>query len=240
MTLMTASILIAQPSRKSGGKTVLRWYFAAILVITMMAALVTPAEADMIAAGSKAEARASLDTGIQAARAGNFSDAITILGQHAEDGHVMAHYGLGLIYAKDRGASLPARPAVAHRHFQAAARKGHVGALFELGFQYERGLGTTADMKKALQLYRIAAHNNHLNAQFNLAVLLSRGGAVKPNLREAYFWALTAQHNARARPQGSLTFERLTKLVKQIRSTLPHQAATQATNAAIKLTGQPV
>ena len=78
----------------------------------------------------------------------------------------------------------------------------------------------------------IAAHNNHLNAQFNLAVLLSHGGTVKANPREAYFWALAAQHTARTRPQGALTFDKVTKLVKQIRSTLPHQAASQATRAA--------
>ena len=83
-------------------------------------------------------------------------------------------------------------------------------------------------------------HHIDLNAQFNLAVILSRGGTVKPDLREAYFWALAAQHRARTHPRGPLTVERLTKLVRQIRSALPHQAASQATRAATRLTGQPV
>jgi len=245
MTVTIASILIAQPSSRRSAKTTRRkttrrWCLAVLCGIAALSAVATQAAADIVAHGPETRATASLATGIKAARAGQFGDAITILGQHAEAGHVMAHYGLGLIYAKARGAALPARPNVAHRHFRAAARKGHVGSIFELAFQFERGIGTAADMKTALRFYRLAAHNNHLNAQFNLAVLLSRGGAVKPNPREAYFWALAAQHNARTRPQGALTFEKVTRLVRQIHSTLPHQAASQATRAATLLTGQPV
>ena len=240
MTVTIASILISQPSRRGSAKTTRRWCLAVLCGMAALSAVATQAAADIIANGPDTRATASLATGITAARAGQFGDAITILGQHAESGHVMAHYSLGLIYAKARGAALPARPKLAHRHFRAAARKGHVGSIFELAFQFERGIGTAADMKTALRFYRIAAHNNHLNAQFNLAVLLSRGGTVKANPREAYFWALAAQHTARTRPQGALTFDKVTKLVKQIRSTLPHQAASQATRAATLLTGQPV
>ena len=240
MTIPYANILITQPSRTKRASAPLRWCLAALFGLASLSAITTSAAADAIAAGPEAQATTSLGIGIKAARKGQFGDAITILGQHAEDGQVMAHYGLGLIYSKARSASLPARPALAHRHFKAAARKGHVGAIFELAFQYERGIGTNADMQTALRFYRLAAHHNHLNAQFNLAVLLSRGGTVKANPREAYVWALAAQHNARTRPQGALTFEKVTKLVRQIRSTLPHQAASQATRAATRLTGQPV
>ena len=240
MTATIASILISQPSRTRRIKGTLRWYLAILFGVATLSTVAVPAAADIIANGPGAQDRASPAAGIKAARSGQFADAIAILGQHAEDGHVMAHYGLGLIYSKARGATLPARPEVAHWHFRAAAKKGHVGAIFELAFQYERGIGTEADMKTALRFYRLAAHHNHLNAQFNLAVLLSRGGNVKPNPREAYIWALAAQHNARTKPRGTLTYEKITKLVRQIRSTLHHQAASRATRAATKLTGQPV
>jgi len=240
MTVTIASILIAQPSRSRSKKLMRRWHLAIILVIGTLAAFALPAAAHVTASGPETLAKPSLSAGIKAARAGEFATAITILEPHAEQGHVVAHYGLGLIYSKDRGDALPARPELAHQHFQAAAKKGHVGAIFELGFQFERGIGTAADIQTALRFYRLAAHNNHLNAQFNLAVLLSRGGSVKPNRREAYFWALAAQHNARTKPQGALTFERVTKLVHQIRSTLQHQSASQALRASTVLTGQPV
>ena len=240
MTVTIANILIAQASHNKGRQPALRWYLAAILVLTALAAFTTPAMADNITARPDNPSQGSLVAGIKAARAGHFADAIAILGRLAEQGHVIANHGLGLIYSKDRGATLPARPELAHQHFQAAAKKGHVGAIFELGFQFERGIGTNADMKTALQFYRVAAHHNHLNAQFNLAVLLSRGGGVKANPREAYFWALAAQHTARTKPQGALTFEKVTKLVRQIRSTLPHQSASRASRATTILTGQPI
>jgi len=240
MNVTIASTLVSRSAHTSNRRNTPAWYLATLLGLVALAATTAPVAADSVAASPHTQAAASLDTGIKAARAGRFADAVTILGRHAEAGHIKAHYALGLIYSKARGAALPARPAPAHRHFLAAARKGHVGAIFELAFQYERGIGTGADMPTALKFYRLAAHGNHLNAQFNLAVLLSRGGTVKPNPREAYFWALAAQHNARIKPQGALTFEKVTRLVKQIRSTLPHQAASQASRAAIRLTGQPV
>ena len=237
MTSVFATIMMSRV-RPQDRRTVLGWSLATILGVSGL--LATPAAATDIMAGQVAKPGTSLAAGIKAAHAGQFADAITILRPHAEEGRAKAHYALGLIYSKARGAGLPARPDQAHHHFQQAASTGHIGAIFELAFQYERGIGAAADMNKALQLYRIAAHHNHLNAQFNLAVILSRGGTVKPDLREAYFWALAAQHRARTHPRGPLTVERLTKLVRQIRSALPHQAASQATRAATRLTGQPV
>lgn len=254
MNVTIASILISRPSRNKSRQTALHQCLATFLMAAALSALAPSvaaveaeaaaeavvAAADKITASPDTPASTSVDAGIKAARAGRFADAIAILRKHAEDGDVIAHYSLGLIYSKARGAALPERPALAHRHFQAAAKKGHVGAVFELAFQFERGIGTDANMETALRLYRIAAHNNHLNAQFNLAVLLSRGGAVKANPHEAYFWALTAQHNASIKPQGALTFERVTRLVRQIRASLSHQAASRVSRVAIKLTGQPI
>lgn len=193
MNVTIASILISRPSRNKSRQTALHRCLATFLMAAALSALAPAvaaveaeaaaeavvAAADKITASPDTPASTSVDAGIKAARAGRFADAIAILRKHAEDGDVIAHYSLGLIYSKARGAALPERPALAHRHFQAAAKKGHVGAVFELAFQFERGIGTDANMETALRFYRIAAHNNHLNAQFNLAVLLSRGGAVK-------------------------------------------------------------
>ena len=95
-------------------------------------------------------------------------------------------------------------------------------------------------MDYALAYYRVAAAKNHLNAQYNLAVLLSRGGDVKPDLREAFFWAAAARNNARIRPRGELTLEKVSRLAQMIRERLPHQTASKAGLAATRLTGQPI
>ena len=135
---------------------------------------------------------------------------------------------------------MPARPELSHRHYKAAAHRGHVDSIFELAFQYERGIGTEANTDHALAYYRVAAAKNHLKAQYNLAVLLSRGDDVKPDLREAFFWAAAAKNNARIRPRGELTLEKVSRLAQMIHERLPYQTASKAGLAATRLTGQPI
>ena len=129
---------------------------------------------------------------------------------------------------------------LSHRHFRNAAQRGHVGAVFEVAFQFERGIGTEPDVKRAIRLYRLAARSNHLNAQYNLAVLLSSGSGVDPDLPQAYFWATAAHHNAVRSPNPVLTETRTRGLTRTIRARLPYQQAAKASTAAAKLTGQPI
>ena len=182
---------------------------------------------------------ATVETGIAAAEAGRLHDAITILTPHAARDHAGANYVLGLIYLRDRG-TLKSRPALSHKHFARAAATGHVASIFEAAFQFERGIGTTRDMDRAIRLYQLAARANHLNAQFNLAVLLSHREAKREDLQQAYFWAIAARNNAIRTGNKRLTDSRISILVKAIRTRIPHQAAAQASSAAARLTGQPV
>lgn len=247
MNLMIARFQVSRPGHISGMASVAKRSFAplpfaplsllAALALMATTILVAPVAADRPAEDAF---KATVGDGIAAAREGRFRDAIAIWEPHAAKGNPVAHYGLGILYAADRGPDMPARPTLSHLHYDAAARKGHVPAIFELAFQFERGVGTDPDMDKAVSLYRVAAGKNHLNAQYNLAVLLSRGGRIKPDLREAYFWVKAAQHNASIRPQGILTFERVSQLARTIRARLPHQIASKADRAATSLTGQPI
>ena len=116
---------------------------------------------------------------------------------------------------------MPARLELSNQHFKAAAHKGNVDSVFELAFQYERGIGTEANTDHMLAYYRVAAVKNHLKAQYNLAILLSRSDDVKPDLREAFFWAAAAKNNVRTRPRGELTLEQVSRLVQMIRERLP-------------------
>ena len=178
--------------------------------------------------------------GLAAAKSNRIGAAIALWTPLAESGHTEAQYGLGLIYSAPRGDKFPANHDLAHRMYHAAAKSGHVGAVFELAFQYERGHGTEKNMKKAIGLYHIAAFKNHLNAQFNLAILLANGEAGKPNYSAAYVWATAARHNAVKTPHPTLDRSRFGKLVSEIRAHLPHATAMRAGRTAIKLTGQPI
>ena len=108
---------------------------------------------------------ATVADGINAIREGKFRDAVAIWTPHAEAGNPAAKNGLGLIHSRDRRAGMQAHLALSHRHYKAAAHKGHVDSVFELAFQYEHGIGTKANTDHALAFYRIGAARNHLNAQ---------------------------------------------------------------------------
>lgn len=237
MKLMMVHIFVSHPAPRTAGWSCLKGQVLALGLLMAAMFVATPATANQ---HGDAVFKPTVGDGIAAARDGRFRDAIAIWEPHAADGNAVAHYGLGLTYSKERGPDMPARPMLSHLHYQAAATAGHVSAIFELAFQYERGVGTEVDMDKALTLYRIAAAKNHLNAQYNLAVLLSHGGKVEPNLREAFFWVTAAQHNARIRPRGELTFEKVSELARIIRAKVPHQTASKAGRAATRLTGQPI
>ena len=129
------------------------------------------------------------------------------------------------------------RETQSHQMFVAAARQGHIGAVFELGFQFERGIGTSADMSKALQMYRIAAAKNHLNAQHNLAVLLSAGKNGKPDFAKAYLWAIAAKNNAIKTMHPVLTPQLMNSLAQRIRSKIQHGDAVRARRTVVSLTG---
>ena len=51
---------------------------------------------------------------------------------------------------------------------------------------------------------------------------------MKPDLREAFFWAAAARNNARIRPRGELTLEKVSRLAQMIRERLPYQTASKA------------
>ena len=216
------------------------WITILLFLAAILANSAEPAKADIeVAHAINHHTEAPVEAGTDAAKTGRIRDAITILTPHANNGHAMANYILGLIYVRDHGA-LTSRPALSHRHFSRAASAGHVSSIFEAAFQFERGIGTAKDMGRAMHLYRIAARANHLNAQFNLAVLLSHRKAEYKTLQQAYFWAVAARNNAVRTGAGDRQESRIAALLDSIRPRIPHQAAAQASAAAARLTGQPV
>ena len=127
--------------------------------------------------------------------------------------------------------------ALAHKYFKRAAQQGHIGAVFELAFQFERGIGTAPDMKRARLLYKVAARKNHLNAQYNLAILLAAGNGGKADFKQAYIWVLAAHSNALKTSHTVLTPQRVSKLAQKIRTKIRYHDAVKARRVAVHLTG---
>ena len=127
--------------------------------------------------------------------------------------------------------------ALAHKYFKRAAQQGHVAAVFELAFQFERGIGTAPDMKRARLLYKVAARKNHLNAQYNLAILLAAGNGGKADFKQAYVWVLAAHSNALKTSHTVLTPQRVSKLAQKIRTKIRYHDAVKARRVAVHLTG---
>ena len=130
-----------------------------------------------------------------------------------------------------------AMAALAHAYFKRAAQQGHIGAAFELAFQFERGIGTNTDLKRARLLYKVAARQNHLNAQYNLAILLAAGSGGKADFKQAYMWVLAAHSNALKTSHTVLTPQRINQLAQKIRTRIRYHDAVKARRGAIRLTG---
>lgn len=130
-----------------------------------------------------------------------------------------------------------AMAALAHAYFKRAAQQGHIGAAFELAFQFERGIGTNTDLKRARLLYKVAARQNHLNAQYNLAILLAAGSDGKADFKQAYMWVLAAHSNALKTSHTVLTPQRVNQLAQKIRTRIRYHDAVKARRGAIRLTG---
>lgn len=130
-----------------------------------------------------------------------------------------------------------AMAALAHAYFKRAAQQGHIGAAFELAFQFERGIGTNTDLKRARLVYKVAARQNHLNAQYNLAVLLAAGSGGKADFKQAYMWVLAAHSNALKTSHTVLTPQRVNQLAQKIRTRIRYHDAVKARRGAIRLTG---
>ena len=132
--------------------------------MALCAAILLPGPAPATPLANSAP-EATVVNGIVAIREGDFCESVAIWTPHAEAGNPAAHKGRGFVYLLDRGAGMPARPELSHRHYNAAAKRGNVDFVFELILQYERSIGIKANTDHALAYCRVAAAKNLLNVQ---------------------------------------------------------------------------
>ncbi|MFQ6016742.1 MAG: tetratricopeptide repeat protein [Kiloniellaceae bacterium] len=68
------------------------------------------------------------------------------------------------------------------------AEQGHVGAQYNIGVLYDRGLGVPQDFAEAIEWYRRAAERGHLDAQANLGFAYQQGRGVAQDYAAAAKW----------------------------------------------------
>ncbi|MES0828476.1 tetratricopeptide repeat protein [Ruegeria sp. SCP11] len=109
----------------------------------------------------------SLQDGILALEAGNYSEAHEMLLPFGQAGNVDAQYNLGVMY--EEGLGVEQDFSEAFRWMNLAATQGDPDAQVRLGLLFENGLGTEADMVEAAKWYRLSAEQGNLHGQSNLA-----------------------------------------------------------------------
>ena len=144
----------------------------------------------------------------------------------ADQGHVLGHYGLGVMYAGEpcTEADAPnrgAQPAIealpwstcpfpgvlqdfveAERWFRLAADQGNGAAQVVLGRMYADGRGIPPDEAAAARWLRLAADQGYINGQHDLGVLYRDGRGVPEDFTEAVRWFRLAAEATYPRPNS--------------------------------------
>lgn len=149
---------------------VLRFPVALVLSIVCLAA---PAWADFKA-------------GENAYHRGDYATALREWQPLAKQGHAVAQYNLGLLYANGQG--VPKDDAQARQWYEKAAVQGHAAAQVNLGSLYDYGRGVPQDFKMAVKWYRRSANQGNDLAQRRLGLLYERGDGVPQDYVQAYMW----------------------------------------------------
>merc|ERR1711907_489650 len=73
----------------------------------------------------------------------------------------------------------------AHEMYKQAAELGDLDAMYRLGQNYQRGVGTTKDIHHASELFEAAANKGHPQAMYALAILYLLGRGVEKDRKRA-------------------------------------------------------
>ena len=79
--------------------------------------------------------------------------------------------------------------------YEQAAQRGHVEAMYSLGYMHAYGKGTSSNPKKAFDWYKKAAEQGFVKAQYYTGLAFHRGEGVKKDIRKAFEWYRKAAEN---------------------------------------------
>lgn len=131
----------------------------------------------------EAEARALLEKGLAARDRGDYSTALTALGDAAKGGLPEAIFEFGQMFFTGRGVERSLQRC--YECAVSAAKLGYPRAMLFIGTLYLKGIGLPADGKKAAEWLEQAAELGDASAQFNLALLYSKGDMIERNWDKA-------------------------------------------------------
>ena len=110
-----------------------------------------------------------------------------LLVTRTEGKHVArVQYKLGLAYELGRGAGRD--DAKASSLYEAAARGGHVKAMFAYAISLDEGRGLSRDPAKAVEWFQHAAAKGSAKAQFSLGIRFAEGRGVARDPGRALHW----------------------------------------------------
>ncbi|MEE8516796.1 MAG: tetratricopeptide repeat protein, partial [Alphaproteobacteria bacterium] len=148
---------------------------------------------------ARADSASDLGDGAAAYTRGDFANALKKFKPLAEEGHAIAQFVLGAMYANGRG--VPRDPAEAVKWYRKAAEQGHADAQYNLSLMYRSGEGVTKDDTQAANWTRKAAEQGPAKAQYNLGVMYAKGLGVKQDYKLSVKWARKAAEQGDALAQ---------------------------------------
>jgi len=105
--------------------------------------------------GSMTAHAADIDEGYEAYLRGDYSTALRVFRQHADQGEAEAQNILGIMY--DQGQGVTQDYTEGTRWYRKAAEQGNTNAQYNLGIMYDNGRGVTQDYVQAHMWFNLAA-----------------------------------------------------------------------------------
>jgi len=151
--------------------------------------------AHSVVAGPLEDARSALALG-------DYSTALPILRNLAEQGNAEARYDLGAMYWNGRGVTKDYDEAV--RLIRQSAAQGYPPAEYDLGISYRDGLGNSRDDAEAARWNMKAAEHGFAPAQHNVAARYMSGRGVPRDEAQAAQWFRKAADQGWVNSLGAL------------------------------------
>src|SRR5713226_6618463 len=129
---------------------------------------------------------ADFKAGEDAYHRGDYATALREWQPLAEQGHAVAQYNLGLLYANGQGVTKD--DAKARQWYEKAATQGHAEAQVNLGILLVYARGGPQDYKMAVYWLRLSANQGNDLAQRKLGLMYERGDGVPQDYVRAYMW----------------------------------------------------
>ena len=140
----------------------------------------------LILAQSMTTDAADFQSGLEAYQQGDFSIVLREWRPLAEQGDILAQFGLGVMY--DRGEGVPQNDTEAVKWYRRAAEQGHDMAQFSLGVMYEEGEGVPQSDAEAVRWFRKAAEQGYTEAQTTMGFMYALGKGLPEHDVQAYAW----------------------------------------------------